>query len=373
MRRAVFTVNIHAASPLSLDNRLARLPGYLCGCWTADDVVLNAADRLGGGAIQENIALDVAVSGGSMAGEHALVLRTDAPSSVSVSLDRLQEFRVLQAAHSIGVTVPEPVLACDDEAVLGQPFVLMRRIPGMAVGRKLVRDSALAGQAGDDLATTLGQQLACLHQLHPAHELAADLGFLGSPPANPMTARIALYRRYLDELPPADSAGRLALEYGLRWLERRMDDSEPVGNVLIHADFRTGNYMVADGQLTGILDWEFAAWSDPMEDLGWFLARCWRFGQMAREAGGIGSREALYQGYDQQAEALGLPHRVDHNRVLLWEVMALIRWGIIALQQGDRVISGGEQSLELALTGPIALECATHMLTQITELEGGRA
>ena len=31
--------------------------------------------------------------------------------------------------------------------------------------------------------------------------------------------------------------------------------------------------------------------------------------------------------------------------------MALIRWGIIALQQGERALSGGEDSLELALTG----------------------
>ena len=41
-------------------------------------------------------------------------------------------------------------------------------------------------------------------------------------------------------------------------------------------------------------DWEFAAWSDPYEDLGWLCARCWRFGNWEREAGGLGSRQAFY-------------------------------------------------------------------------------
>ena len=42
-----------------------------------------------------------------------------------------------------------------------------------------------------------------------------------------------------------------------------------------------------------ILDWEFAAWSDPDEDLGWFCLGCWRFGAYAQEAGGIGRRDVF--------------------------------------------------------------------------------
>ena len=34
-----------------------------------------------------------------------------------------------------------------------------------------------------------------------------------------------------------------------------------------------------------------------------------------------------------------------------WEVMAHVRWAIIALQQSHRHISGAEPSLELALIG----------------------
>ena len=65
------------------------------------------------------------------------------------------------------------------------------------------------------------------------------------------------------------------LEWTLRWLEKHAPSTGET--VLCHRDFRTGNYMVNDGKLTGVLDWEFAGWGDPHEDVAWFCARCWRF------------------------------------------------------------------------------------------------
>ncbi len=45
--------------------------------------------------------------------------------------------------------------------------------------------------------------------------------------------------------------------------------------------------------LTAVLDWEFAAWGDPMLDLGWLCTECWRCSRKDLEAGGIGSRAAV--------------------------------------------------------------------------------
>jgi aminoglycoside phosphotransferase (APT) family kinase protein len=113
------------------------------------------------------------------------------------------------------------------------------------------------------------------------------------------------------------------------------------------------------GSLGGVLDWEFAAWSDPYEDLGWMCARCWRFGADDREAGGIGPREAFYRGYAQQS---GTP--VDDARVRYFEVMATVRWAVIALQQVGRFLDGGERTLELALTARIVPELEHDILDQ---------
>jgi aminoglycoside phosphotransferase (APT) family kinase protein len=145
----------------------------------------------------------------------------------------------------------------------------------------------------------------------------------------------------------------------LRWLQLKAPPRAEI--VLCHNDFRTGNYMVDAHGVTGILDWEFAGWGDRLEDVGWFCARCWRFGAVAREAGGIGDREDFYAGYEAEADT-----EIDRPRVLYWEVMATIRWAIIAIQQAERHTSAREPSLELGLTGHIVPELEQQILEMIT-------
>jgi aminoglycoside phosphotransferase (APT) family kinase protein len=133
--------------------------------------------------------------------------------------------------------------------------------------------------------------------------------------------------------------------------------------VLAHNDFRTGNLMLDASGVTAVLDWEFAAWGDPHADLGWLCARCWRFGNNAQEAGGIGPREAFYAGYEAEAGT-----KLDRARIPWWELMAHIRWAVIAADQAMRHISGEERSLELALTGHIVPELEWEILAMAERL-----
>ena len=311
--------------------------------------------RLGGGAVQENYALEIEVDGGEGLERQSLVLRTDSSSRLRASLSRGEEFAVLTAAHAAGVTVPEPLWHCADENVIGREFYVMRRVPGQAAGHKLVRDPGLE-TSRERLVERLGEELARLHAIRPGFpglEFLPDCGRL------PALNRVNLYRDYLDALKDPQPA----LEWGLRWLERNQPEQPDV--VLCHSDFRTGNYMVHNGELTGILDWEFAAWSDFHEDIGWFCARCWRFGRHEREAGGMDSRDAFYRGYERVSGAV-----IHRAAVRYWEVMASVRWAVIALQQAERHLSGQEDSLELALTGRMVPEMEMDMLTQIEEISG---
>lgn len=305
---------------------------------------------LAGGAIQDNRLLTVDIKGGPHAGRLHAVLRTDAPSGVAVSHTRAQEFALIKAAFAAGVTVPEPLWLCDDPAVLGRLFFVMRRVDGVAAGHRVVKEVAAAGN-GDALAARLGEEMAKIHAIVPPRP---DLAFLASPEPSPALHSVMAFRRYLDKHPPMP-----ALEWGLRWLERHAPPKGPLA--LCHHDFRTGNYLVDGGRLAGILDWEFAGWSDPHEDIGWFCAKCWRFGQSDKEAGGIGAREAFYAAYEK-ASAL----RVDRRAVAYWEVMAHVRWAVIAVQQADRHVSGEEPSLELALTAYVVPELELEIL-RLTE------
>ena len=107
----------------------------------------------------------------------------------------------------------------------------------------------------------------------------------------------------------------------------------------------------------GALDWEFAGWGDPCEDLGWFTARCWRFGASDREAGGIAPLEPFLRGYESATH-----RRISRTELDYWQVMAHLRWAVIALQQAQRHKLGGERSLELALTGRIVHELEYEVL-----------
>jgi aminoglycoside phosphotransferase (APT) family kinase protein len=337
-----------------------RLAAFLGRALAAESVEIVAASPLRGGAIQENWAVDLTIAGGPRAGHHALVLRRDAASKVGESLGRADEFDLLRIAQAAGVTVPEPWLLCTDRDVLGRDFYLMRRLPGTAAGHRLVRDAALGGPH-DALAERLGSELARLHRVTPAtigHYLgpgAATPGFLATPRPGPALDQVNRYRDALDAL----DVLRPALEWGLRWLERH---APPPGElVLVHQDFRTGNYLVDETGLVAILDWEFGSWGDPMADIGWFCAKCWRFGAIDKEAGGIAGRAPFYRGYEKTSG-----RAIDTVAVGYWEVMAHVRWAVVALQQADRFIRQGDPSLELALTGRIPAELEWELLALAT-------
>ena len=331
---------------------VSSLERYLCEAWQARSVHLHNINKLDGGAIQENWGFNVEIDGGPWAGQTAAVLRTDASSVVSASMSRMQEYAVLKVAYEAGVLAPEPLLLCDDVGIIGRRFYLMRRLHGVAAGHRLVRDAIFQDpQCGDLLVERLGEELARIHQILPPQP---GLEFLLPVPANAAQARIDQYRAYLDAL----DTPQPFLEWSLCWLE----DQQPKPNsmVLCHSDYRTGNYLVEGGQLTGILDWEFSSFSDPDEDLGWFCARCWRFGQRARQAGGIGTRRAFYRGYTRIAE-----RELNVEGIPYWEIMATVRWSIIALQQGQRCLTDRDQALELALTGQRVAELELDILEQI--------
>ncbi len=321
----------------SLLDQKESLERYLAEAFAADSITVTQAAPLTGGAIQENWRLTLSISGGPRHGNLECVLRTDAASGVAVSLTRAQEFALLKAAQEAGVSVPEPLWLCEDAGVIGRPFYLMRFLSGIALGPKVVKDQQLGGDR-EELAKRLGREMALIHSIQPPRE---DLSFLERPEGSPALHAVQRYRYFLDQM----AEQRPALEWGLAWCEKEAPPA-PAQEVLVHQDFRTGNYLVDEKGLLAILDWEFCAWGDPMSDLGWFLAACWRFGRPDLEAGGVGSRRAFYEGYE-----LTSGRKVDDAAVAYWEVMAHIRWAVIALQQGARHHSGAEKSLELALTG----------------------
>ncbi|MEO5841905.1 MAG: phosphotransferase family protein [Acidimicrobiales bacterium] len=92
------------------------------------------------------------------------------------------------------------------------------------------------------------------------------------PPAGRECALAGLDKLHADyeasvARPTATALPNPLVAYGLRWLRdnapQRLDRLS-----LVHGDAGTPNFMFDDGEITGIIDWEWARYSDPMEDLG---------------------------------------------------------------------------------------------------------
>lgn len=330
--------------------KAAALERYLADATGARSAAIDELRRLPGGAVQENWLVAVRLEDGGLAGRRRLVLRTDGATALGIGLGRAAEFEVLRAVHAAGLSVPEPVLLCEDCGVIGRPFFLMQFIAGAATGERIVAGELGGGR--EALIARLARELARLHAITPPRPA---LVCLARPPADAAAARIEQCARLL----AGDGAPHPVAEWGLRWLLRHAPP--PSAPALCHGDFRTGNFLADAQGFTALIDWEFAGWGDPDEDLGWFCLGPWRFGAYRREAGGIAGRAALYRAYEAASG-----RTVAAERVRWWEVMAALRWLVIALRQRDRCLIGGERSLDLALTGRRAAECEFEIL-KLTE------
>lgn len=320
---------------------------YLTTACAAQQVRLNNIALLSGGAIQQNWQLDVDITGGPHAGVYTWVLRTDAPATVAASLPREREHAIISFAHAHGLLAPKPLFLCNDPAILGKPFFIMEKLPGVAAGHKVVRlplDRAA-------LARELAQAAARIHAI-PLAQAHGALPFLKTYHARDVIKTCRDYLDILDEPHPV-------LEWGLRWCERRAPAEEET--TFVHRDFRTGNYLVHDGKLAGLLDWEFAALGNPLEDIGWICAKCWCFRHEHHIVGGVAELSDFIPAYEAASG-----RKVTDESLRYWQVMAHIRWAIIALQQAQRHLSGVEPSLELALTGKIVAELEWDVL-QLTD------
>ena len=324
------------------------LAQFLRDACAAQSVRVEALSLLSGGAIQQNWQIQVQVSGGAHDGAHTWVLRTDAPATVAASLSREREFDIIRFAHARGLLAPKPLFLTNDPTVTGRPFFVMEKLPGVAAGHKVVRLD-LNRRA---LAQALAQTAARIHAIPPP---IVELPFLKTFLARDV---IKACRDYLDTL---DTLGEPhpVLEWGLRWCERRAPTQEET--TFVHRDFRTGNYLVHDGKLAGLLDWEFAALGNPLEDIGWICAKCWCFRHEHHIVGGVADIDDFIPAYEAASG-----RKVPPEALRYWQVMAHVRWAIIALQQAQRHLSGVEPSLELALTGKIVAELEWEVL-QLTD------
>lgn len=284
---------------------------------------------LAGGASREMLAFDV--------GSHELVLLRGGLAD-DARMDR--EWEALTAAHAAGVPVPEPLWRTAE--LRG---IVMRRLPGEAIPRKILRDQ-LGNRGSDALVAQVAAAAAAVHTVRPA-----DVPGFEVPPGSAALHEIAFMEAELDRL----GEPHPALELGLRWLRSRLPvEREPV---LVHGDLRLGNMLVQDGSLVALLDWELSHVGNPVDDIGYMCIRSWRFGADDRPAAGFGSRERFLEAYAAAGGA-----EISAEELRWWEVLGNLKWGVFCVRQAARHLGGDMRSHEHAAIGRRICEPTWDML-----------
>ncbi|MFV0317795.1 MAG: phosphotransferase family protein [Microthrixaceae bacterium] len=265
-----------------------------------------------------------------------VVLQLERPGSAGANLSMPQQAELITAAGQREVPVPE-VLTFGERSD-GAGYAVLGRLDGESLPSRVLSDDEF-GNARANLAVEVGEAAARIHSI--------DTSVL---PGQGVPDPLEMMRSLMDGL----GEPHPAFELGLAWLaEKRPGQREAA---VVHGDLRMGNLLVDRTGLEGILDWELAHRGSPVEDLGWFCARAWRFGSPLR-AGGVGTVEQLLDGYEA-----GGGQRPDPAELDWWEAYACLRWGLICVLQASVHLSGAHRSVELAAIGRRADECEEDLL-----------
>jgi aminoglycoside phosphotransferase (APT) family kinase protein len=227
--------------------------------WLSDEVgqavTIGVTGRTAAGFSRENWIFDATWSGHT----HRLIARRDPPGSV-LETDRAVEVAVLDALR--GTTVPAPNLRWADLSGdrLGRPSLVMDLAPGTCDPFILNGSRPLDDRL--TVARRIYTELATIHRV--------DWGAIGLDRCleNPGgKAALRAVDHWEGVLRQVQLDPEPELRYVIAWLRANAPDNEVT--TLVHGDFKPGNLLIEDDQVSAVLDWETVHLGDPHEDLGW--------------------------------------------------------------------------------------------------------
>lgn len=259
----------------------------------------------------------------------------DAAISPSAANGVRREYRTLSALTG-RARVPAPIAFCEDPAILGQPFLVVEYVEGVAIATELPAayacDAATLTRIGEELIDAIG----AVHAL--------DCRSLGLEVPRGEAAYVSRQIERWLRVREAEAVRDLPmLARTARWLLDNLPPTAPVA--LIHGDFHLDNSLFRRDvpRLAAIIDWELSTIGDPLADLGLALA-FWgprpveKIGfsfvqQVTRDVPGVVTRESLAERWSKVS---GIPaDDLDFYRVFaLWRLAAIVEGAFVLYRKG---------------------------------------
>ena len=222
------------------------------------------------------------------------VLRRKPPGKLLPSAHAVdREYRVMRALHAQGFPVPEPIVYCDDDAVIGTAFFVMSYLDGLVFWEAEMPGSNPAERAG--VFDAMNATLARLHGYDPAAIGLADYGRGENYVGRQIERWSKQYRA--SETETIEDMERL-----MGWLPANLPPPQP--SRIVHGDYRLDNMIIAadSPEVLAVLDWELSTLGDPLADFSYHLMQ-WH---MPPSEAGTGSLVGFDLG------ALGIPSLDDY-------------------------------------------------------------
>ncbi|WP_313803647.1 phosphotransferase family protein [Sphingobium sp.] len=207
-----------------------------------------------------------------------------------------REYRVTRALFEAGLPVPEPLLLCKDEAVIGTMFYLMRHVPG-----RVFWDPRMPGLTREHRAAIYDSANETLARLHLVDYEALGLGDYGRP-GNYFARQISRWSRQYDASRTIDIP---EMDRLIAWLPGAVPETDDRTSI-IHGDYSFHNLLIhpTEPRVAAVIDWELSTLGDPIGDLTYHMMEWLR-------PEGVDDRGTL-RGAD--LAALGIPSARDYAK-----------------------------------------------------------
>lgn len=199
-------------------------------------------------------------------GKEFVLRRPPVGANIKSAHDMSREFKVLTALKPVYKPIPEPILFCDDENIIGAPFYIMERVKGIILRNKIPKGIDLTPAMMRSISESAVDNLTSLHSIDLGK---SGLMEMGKPEGYVKRQVEGWIKRYF----AAETDSILNMNKTAEW----MLENIPADGLaaFIHNDYKYDN-LVLDPQslnnIIAVLDWEMATVGDPLMDLGTSLA-----------------------------------------------------------------------------------------------------